>query len=79
MDILEKYYAFMMGKGSLPHLPHVSVFYVRAALLERTGIKFSLEHVERVMYEEGLLPWSEYGIKRISTRKRLDEICGRKN
>ncbi len=37
------------------HIPHSSVFYVRAAIEARTGERFTLEHVERIMKEEGML------------------------
>ena len=38
------------------HIPHSDVFYVRAALEERTGIRFPLQQVETAMKAEG---WSE--------------------
>jgi hypothetical protein len=38
------------------HIPHSDVFYVRAALEKRTGIRFPLQQVEIAMKAEG---WSE--------------------
>jgi hypothetical protein len=38
------------------HIPHSDVFYVRAALEKRTGIRFPLQQVETAMKAEG---WSE--------------------
>ena len=38
------------------HIPHSDVFYVRAALEKRTGIRFALQQVETAMKAEG---WSE--------------------
>jgi hypothetical protein len=38
------------------HIPHSDVFFVRAALEKRTGIRFSLQQVETAMKAEG---WSE--------------------
>ena len=35
------------------HIPHSSVFYVRAALEAKTGIRYSLERVESAMIAEG--------------------------
>ena len=35
------------------HIPHSDVYYVRAAVEARSGQKFSLAHVERIMKEEG--------------------------
>jgi len=37
------------------HIPHSSVFYVRAAIEAKTGRRFTLAHVERIMQEEGML------------------------
>lgn len=37
------------------HIPKSDVFYVRAAIEADTGIKYSLDHVERAMYLEGML------------------------
>ena len=38
------------------HIPHSDVFFVRAALEKRTGIRFQLHEVEAAMKAEG---WSE--------------------
>lgn len=38
------------------HIPHSDVFFVRAALEKRTGIRFPLQQVEIAMKAEG---WSE--------------------
>jgi hypothetical protein len=38
------------------HIPHSDVFFVRAALEKRTGIRFPLQQVETAMKAEG---WSE--------------------
>ncbi len=37
------------------HIPHSSVFYVRAALEAKTGIRYSLERVESAMLAEGMI------------------------
>ena len=37
------------------HIPRSDVFYVREAIYQRTGIKYSLDRVERAMYLEGHL------------------------
>ncbi len=37
------------------HIPHSSVFYVRAAVEAKTGKRFPLAHVEKIMKEEGML------------------------
>ena len=37
------------------HIPHSSVFYVRAAIEADTGVKYTLRHVETAMKAEGML------------------------
>lgn len=37
------------------HIPKSDVFYVREAIYQRTGTKYTLDHVERAMYLEGYL------------------------
>ena len=37
------------------HIPHSSVFYVRAAIEARTGKRYTLAHVESAMKAEGYL------------------------
>ena len=35
------------------HIPHSDVFYVRAAIESRSGIKYTLQHIESAMKAEG--------------------------
>jgi len=37
------------------HIPKSDVFYVREAMYQRTGVRYTLDHVERAMYLEGFL------------------------
>ena len=37
------------------HIPHSSVFYVRAAIEAKTGKRYTLAHVESAMKAEGML------------------------
>ena len=37
------------------HIPHSSVFYVRAAIEAKTGNRYTLKHVENAMKKEGML------------------------
>ena len=37
------------------HIPKSDVFYVREAIYQRTGERYTLDHVERAMYLEGHL------------------------
>ena len=54
--VLENFYAALWdNKLRKIHLPHSSVFYVRAAIEADTGIRYSLAHVERAMKQEGFV------------------------
>lgn len=37
------------------HIPRSDVFYVREAIHQNTGVRYSLDRVERAMYLEGHL------------------------
>jgi hypothetical protein len=58
-NVLEEFYKALAdqdeGRLRRVHIPHSSVFYVREAILQKTGVKYTLEHIERAMYEEGYL------------------------
>jgi hypothetical protein len=52
--VLESFYDALTNKTlKYLHVPHSKVFYVRAAIQERTGIRYSLEHIENAMVLEG--------------------------
>ena len=54
--VLENFYAALYSnKLNKIHLPHSSVFYVRAAIESDTGVRYSLSHIECAMKEEGLI------------------------
>lgn len=58
-DVLTNFYNALADKdeGRLRrvHIPRSDVFYVREAIFQRTGIKYSLDRIERAMYLEGHL------------------------
>tara|TARA_R100000781_G_C4039000_1_gene113311 strand:- start:209 stop:421 length:213 start_codon:yes stop_codon:yes gene_type:complete len=55
-NILEAFYsAIRNNKLKDLHIPHSSVFYVRAAIEADTGVRYSLRHVETAMKAEGML------------------------
>lgn len=58
-NVLEEFYKALAdedeGRLRRVHIPHSSVFFVREAIYQRTGVKYTLNHVERAMYEEGYL------------------------
>ena len=55
-NILEAFYsAIRNNKLKELHIPHSSVFYVRAAIEADTGVRYSLRHVETAMKAEGML------------------------
>tara|TARA_R100001377_G_C3095698_1_gene77412 strand:+ start:312 stop:524 length:213 start_codon:yes stop_codon:yes gene_type:complete len=56
-NILEAFYeAILNNKLKDLHIPHSSVFYVRAKIEADTGVKYTLKHVEKAMKAEGMLP-----------------------
>ena len=55
-NILELFYdAIRTNKLKNLHIPHSSVFYVRAAIEADTGVRYTLKHVENAMRHEGML------------------------
>jgi len=58
-NVLEEFYSALVDGNSYKlrriHIPRSDVFYVRAAIESDTGVKYSLDHVERAMYLEGML------------------------
>ena len=58
-SVLEEFYKALASKdeGRLRrvHIPRSDVFYVREAIFQDTGVKYSLDRVERAMYLEGML------------------------
>ena len=58
-NVLEEFYS-ALADGSAHrirriHIPRSDVFYVRAAIESDTGVRYSLDHIERAMYLEGML------------------------
>ena len=58
-DVLGNFYRALASNNSNAlkniHIPRSDVFYVRQAILSNTGTLYSLDHVERAMYLEGML------------------------
>jgi hypothetical protein len=58
-DVLEEFYSALAdgnpSKLRRIHIPRSDVFYVRAAIEADTGVKYTLDHIERAMYLEGML------------------------
>ena len=55
-NMLEAFYhAIRTNRLKDHHIPHSSVFYVRAAIEADTGVRYTLKHVERAMKAEGML------------------------
>ena len=62
-NVIEEFYS-ALAEGNVKrfqriHIPKSDVFYVRAAIEADTGVRYSLDHVERAMYLEGHLTASE--------------------
>ena len=55
-NILDAFYdAIHNNRLKNLHIPHSSVFYVRAAIEAKTGVRYTLKHVENAMKHEGML------------------------
>ena len=63
-SVLDEYYNVLLSKKGISklkkmHIPVSDVFYVQKAIEMHTGVKYSLDHVERAMYLEGHLSASD--------------------
>ena len=58
-NVLEEFYLALAdedeGRLQRVHIPRSDVFYIREAIFQDTGVKYTLDHVERAMYLEGHL------------------------
>jgi len=58
-NVIEEFYSALANGDELElrrcHIPRSDVFYVRQKIYLDTGIKYSLDRVERAMYLEGML------------------------
>lgn len=58
-SVIEEFYEAIAAndvrKLQRVHIPKSDVFYVRAAIEADTGVRYTLDHVERAMYLEGHL------------------------
>jgi len=55
-NMLESFYdAIRTNRLKELHIPHSSVFYVRAAIEADTGVRYTLKRVETAMMAEGML------------------------
>ena len=58
-DVIEHFYSVLANNDTRAmqqvHIPKSDVFYVREAIQARTGVRYTLDHVERAMYLEGHL------------------------
>ena len=58
-NVVEEFYRALAsedeGKLRRVHIPRSDVFYIREKIQNDTGIKYSLDRVERAMYLEGYL------------------------
>ena len=53
-NILQEFYEALKSKTfKYLHVPHSDVFYVRAALENKTGIRYRLAHIEQSMLRSG--------------------------
>jgi hypothetical protein len=61
--VIEEFYKALAsrdeGRLRRVHIPRSDVFYVREKMYQDTGVKYSLDRVERAMYLEGMLNASD--------------------
>jgi hypothetical protein len=62
-NVIEEFYEAIAANDARRlqrvHIPKSDVFYVRAAIESDTGVRYTLDHVERAMYLEGHLKRNE--------------------
>ena len=62
-NVLEDFYKALIDNNprafTRVHIPKSDVFYIREAIRCNTGVKYTLDHVERAMYLEGYLSRQE--------------------
>ena len=62
-SVIEEFYEALASNNprrmQQVHIPKSDVFYVREAIHQATGVRYSLDHVERAMYLEGHLKRNE--------------------
>lgn len=82
-NVIEEFYSAIAANDSRRlqriHIPRSDVFYVRAAIEADTGVRYTLDHVERAMYLEGMLdrkdvldPDRERDFEHVSAKERSD-------
>ena len=58
-DVLREFYKAVSALDSRKvdkiHIPKSDVFYIRSLIERDTGVRYSLDHVERAMFMEGML------------------------
>ena len=57
--VIEEFYEALVsedeGRLRRVHIPRSDVFYIREKIHQDTGVRYSLDRVERAMYLEGIL------------------------
>ena len=58
-QVIEEFYEALVsedeGRLRRVHIPRSDVFYIREKIHQDTGVRYSLDRVERAMYLEGML------------------------
>ena len=61
--VLEEFYLALASEDERKlrrvHIPRSDVFYVREKIYQDTGIRYTLDRIERAMYLEGMLSASD--------------------
>lgn len=64
MSSLDEVYAQLRHRKTLQymHIPHSVVVLACVAVRDKLGIEVEVPEMEKILYEEGLLPATEYGM-----------------
>ena len=75
-NVLEEFYSALADQDEAKlrrcHIPLSTVFYVRERIFQDTGVKYTLDHVERAMYLEGLIDAKDVYKPHIKRRIKTD-------
>jgi|TARA_R100001463_G_scaffold46824_9_gene95500 hypothetical protein len=73
--VIEEFYKALADKNESKvrrvHIPRSDVFYIREKIHQDTGIRYSLDRVERAMYLEGHL--SRYDVLDPDRKRKWEE------
>lgn len=77
MTVLDEVYAILKRRNTLNiHIPHSVVIHSCVAVRHNLGIEVDPKDMEQILYEEGLLPATEYKIPAWYRKKYMHNRWG---